>query len=83
MSGRCECCNARLSNREAGSRFVTAPDEPKRYTNMCTKCVSFVGVPVIVPDAPADDFDDSVPFDYADIQQEIQIGFIGDDAEEE
>lgn len=44
---RCECCNKILSYKESTSRFVTEEGEPRRYTNMCTECVGFVGVPVI------------------------------------
>lgn len=55
MSGRCECCDARLSKRESSTRFVTAPDEPRRYTNMCSRCLQFVGVPVIIPNIQEDD----------------------------
>lgn len=49
MAGRCECCDARLSYKESATRFVTAPDEPRRYPNMCSKCLPFLGVPLIVP----------------------------------
>lgn len=54
MSGRCECCNKPLSYRESSARFVTAPNEARRYVNMCSECIPFLGVPVIMPDIPED-----------------------------
>lgn len=48
MAGRCECCDKPLSYKESTARFLTADDEPRRYTGMCIGCMSFLNVPIIM-----------------------------------
>lgn len=60
-ASRCECCDNVLSYKESTNRFVTAPEEPKRYVNMCERCIkeSLVGIPIIRRnDMPEDEKED-------------------------